>query len=178
MSLSLSIQWNFAKIPLIKIEQNNKNPIFQNKNAFFLYLGVLWQEVHFTKCLWFYERIFSLHLTHLVTTPPTGFLLLWQYFWENLANQLFFSIFWVFMHHPLKFGSFSLKIDQEINFQSWPFQTLFWQLTHSAMKISLFSFRRYEETFENAQGRKINKMQPMWKCLFSFRRSEETFENT
>ena len=39
MSLSLSIQWNFAKIPLVKIEQNNKNPIFQNKNAFFFIFG-------------------------------------------------------------------------------------------------------------------------------------------
>ena len=45
----------------------------------------------------------------------------------------FFSIFWVFIHHPSKFGSFSLKIDREIICQSWPFQTLFWPLCHSAM---------------------------------------------
>ena len=102
MSLSLSNQWNFAKIPLVKIEQNNKNPIFQNKNAFFLYLGVLWQEVHFTKCLRFYERIFSLHLTHLVTTPPTGFLLLLQYFLGIFGKPIIFFNFLGVHAPPIK----------------------------------------------------------------------------
>ena len=133
MSLSLSIQWNFAKIPLVKIEQNNKNPIFQNKNAFFYIWGccdkkcILQNVYDFTRGFFLYTwLILSQH-------PQQVFCFFNNIFWGYLANQLFFSIFWVFMHHPSKFGSFSLKIDQEINFQSWPFQTLFWQLNHSAL---------------------------------------------
>ena len=38
--------------------------------------------------------------------------------------------------------------------------------------------RRFEETYENAQWRKANRMQPMWICILSVRPFEETFENT
>ena len=39
-------------------------------------------------------------------------------FSRYLTNKLLFSIFWVFIHHPSKFGSFSLKIDGEIIVQT------------------------------------------------------------
>ena len=38
--------------------------------------------------------------------------------------------------------------------------------------------RQFEETFENAQWRKVNQMQPMWLCFVLCKRFEETFENT
>ena len=40
-----------------------------------------------------------------------------------------------------------------------------------------FSGRRFEDTFENTQWRKVRKMQPMWLCILPGRRFEDTFEN-
>ena len=50
-----------------------------------------------------------------------------------MENGLRFSKNWIFLHHHWKFGSFSLKIGGELICQSWPLQTLFSQLSHSAM---------------------------------------------
>ena len=44
--------------------------------------------------------------------------------------------------------------------------------------LSLFSSRSVEDTFKNAQWRKVEQMQPMWLCIFPCRPFEETFENT
>ena len=46
------------------------------------------------------------------------------------------------------------------------------------MWLWLFSCIHFEDTFENAQWRKVKQMQPMWLCLFSGRRFEETYENS
>ena len=46
------------------------------------------------------------------------------------------------------------------------------------MRLCLFSGRRFEETFDNSQWRKVKQMQQMRLCLFSGRRFEETFENS
>ena len=45
------------------------------------------------------------------------------------------------------------------------------------MQICLFSGRKFEDTFENAQWREIKQMQPMRFCIFSGRQFEKTFEN-
>ena len=60
-------------------------------------------------------------------------------FFKIFDKQITFPIFWVFIHHPSKFGSFSLKLGGEIIFQTWPLQTLFSQLTHSAMIAKLMT---------------------------------------
>ena len=63
-------------------------------------------------------------------------LILWQhpqqvfYNFKNLFLKIFgksiiFLIFWMFLHHPSKFGEFSLKIGGEIICQSWPLLTPF-----------------------------------------------------
>ena len=76
-------------------------------------------------------------------------LILWQhpqqvfcYFHHFLSmifeNRLFFSKIWMFLHHHWKFGSFSLKIGGELICQSWPLQTLFSQLSHSALYSLLY----------------------------------------
>ena len=59
------------------------------------------------------------------------------------GNQSFFGIFWMFIHHPSKFGKFSLKIGGEIIFQSWPLFNLFSQLTHCALSDRVEIFLRY-----------------------------------
>ena len=46
------------------------------------------------------------------------------------------------------------------------------------MWLCLFSGKQFEDTYENAQWGKAKQMQPMWLCLFSGRRFEETFKNT
>ena len=46
-----------------------------------------------------------------------------------------------------------------------------------SMWLCIFPGRQFEETFENAQRRKAKRMQPMWLCIFSVRQFEENFEN-
>ena len=41
------------------------------------------------------------------------------------GKSIIFLIFWMFLHHPSKFGEFSLKISGEIIWQSWPLLTTF-----------------------------------------------------
>ena len=134
MSLSLSIQWNFAKIPLVKIEQNNKNPIYQNKNAFFfIFGGVVTRSAFYKMFTILREDFFFTPDSSCHKTPNRFFASLTIFFGDIWQTNYFFSIFWVFIHHQSKFGSFSLKIYREIICQSWPFQILFWPLFHSAM---------------------------------------------
>ena len=45
------------------------------------------------------------------------------------------------------------------------------------MWLWVFAGRQFEDTFENAQWRKVKQMQPMWLCIILCKRSEETFEN-
>ena len=122
---------------------------FRIKTRFFYIWGccdkkcILQNVYDFTRGFFLYTwLILSQH-------PQQVFCFFNNIFWGYLANQLFFSIFWVFMHHPSKFGSFSLKIDQEINFQSWPFQTLFWQLNHSAMVDNIDPAAAHQKTSLN-----------------------------
>ena len=44
--------------------------------------------------------------------------------------------------------------------------------------LCINSGRRFEETFENAQWRKVKQMQPVWLCILFCKRFEETFEKT
>ena len=46
------------------------------------------------------------------------------------------------------------------------------------MWLCIFLCKRFEDTFEYTQWRKIKQMQPMWLCLFSGKSFEDTFENT
>ena len=46
------------------------------------------------------------------------------------------------------------------------------------MRLCLFSGRPFEETFENAQWRKVKQMQPMWLCLLWPKFFEDTYEET
>ena len=46
------------------------------------------------------------------------------------------------------------------------------------MWICLFCCKQFEETFENAQWRKVQHMQWMWFCILSGRSFEATFEDT
>ena len=60
-----------------------------------------------------------------MTTPPTGFLRFKNPFLKIFGKSIIFLIFWMFLHHPSKFGEFSLKIGGEIICQSWPLLTPF-----------------------------------------------------
>ena len=46
------------------------------------------------------------------------------------------------------------------------------------MWLCIFSRKRFEETFENAQRRKVKQVQPMWVCIVSGNPFEDSFENT
>ena len=46
------------------------------------------------------------------------------------------------------------------------------------MWISICSWKRFEDTFENAQWGKVKQMQPMWLCILSCRPFKDTPENT
>ena len=46
------------------------------------------------------------------------------------------------------------------------------------IRLCIFSGRRFEETFENTQWRKVKQMQSMRLCIFSGKQFEATFENT
>ena len=46
-------------------------------------------------------------------------------FLKIFGKSIIFLIFWMFLHHPSKFGEFSLKIGGEIICQSWPLLTPF-----------------------------------------------------
>ena len=45
------------------------------------------------------------------------------------------------------------------------------------MRLCIFSGKSLEDTFVNAQWRKVKQMQPMWQCLFSGKQFKDTFEN-
>ena len=45
------------------------------------------------------------------------------------------------------------------------------------MRLFIFSWKQFEDAFENAQWRKVKQMRPMWFCLFTGRPFDETFEN-
>ena len=46
------------------------------------------------------------------------------------------------------------------------------------MWLCIISSWCFEDTFENAQWRKVKQMQPMWLCLLWYKFFMETFENT
>ena len=46
------------------------------------------------------------------------------------------------------------------------------------MRLCLFKCKQFKETFENAQWRKIKQMQPVWVCILQCRQFEDSFENT
>ena len=43
--------------------------------------------------------------------------------------------------------------------------------------LCILTSKQFEETFENAQRRKVKQMQPMLLCILTGKRFEETFEN-
>ena len=55
------------------------------------------------------------------------------------------------------------------NFKKW----LFWDTL-----LCILLCKRVEDTFENAQWRKVKQMPPMWLCILSGRRFDDAFENT
>ena len=44
--------------------------------------------------------------------------------------------------------------------------------------LCILTGKRFEDTFEKAQWRKIKQMQPMWLCILSRKHLKYTFENT
>ena len=45
------------------------------------------------------------------------------------------------------------------------------------MRLCILSGRQFEDTFQNAQWRKVKQVQPMWLCIFSGRQFEDAFKN-
>ena len=94
------------------------------------------------------------------------------------GNKLFFWIFWMFLHHPSKFGKFSLKICGEIIFQSWLLLTQFFNFC--IVQCALWWIWRDEKSREDIaspaaeQGRRFLQLQlhlrrssscqERWKC--------------
>ena len=74
-----------------------------------------------------------------MTTPPTGFLRFKKSIFKDIWEINFFLIFWMFLHHPSKFGEFSLKIGGEMICQSWPLLTPFFnfRIVHCGLLFAI-----------------------------------------
>ena len=91
------------------------------------------------------------------------------------GNKLFFWIFCMFLHHPSKFGKFSLKICGEIIFQSWLLLTQFFNFC--IVQCALWWIWRDEKSREDIaspaaeQGRRFLQLQLHLRRRSSRRRS-------
>ena len=68
-------------------------------------------------------------------------------FFKIFDKQITFSFFWVIIHHPSKFCSFSLKIGGEIICQTWPLQTCKSEQTYALYKLSCTNIKEYNIFF-------------------------------
>ena len=118
------------------MEKIAKIPIFQNKTPFFAIRGCFSQMFVLQK-RFIFARGLNWDQSCLWKTPPSHFLL-----FSPLACPYFFNFFHLQIFGELrklhaKIYTFSVKIDREINFQSWLlFYRIFHpchQLCHSAM---------------------------------------------
>ena len=125
----------YLRCPRWKIHGKNIcNFYFSDFKRIFSILGGVVTKNAFSKMFpIFKDDFFDTWLT-LWQHPQQVFCCFNNIFFKIFGKQINFSIFWVFIHHPSKFGSFSLKIGGEIICQTWPLQTLFSQLTHSVLK--------------------------------------------
>ena len=91
---------------------------------FFLFGGVVTKNAFSKMFLTFRYAFFDTNLI-LWRHPQQVFYDLKNQFLKIFGKSIIFLIFWMFLHHPSKFGEFSLKIGGEIICQSWPLLTLF-----------------------------------------------------
>ena len=117
--------WVLLKSPKYKLKKIGKNPIFQTLNPFFFLFGGVVTKNAFSKMfLTFRYSFFDTNLI-LWQHPQQVFYDLKNQFLKIFGKKNIFFIFWMFLHHPSKFGEFSLKIGGEIICQSWALFTPF-----------------------------------------------------
>ena len=131
MSLSLSNSWGFCLNSLTKKWKKLQKFHFSDKTHFFAIRGVF-HKCCFTKKIYFCKR-FKLRPVLSVKNTPSRFC-----FFTPLACQ-----FLIFFHLLIlgelrnlhaKINTFSMKIDREINFQSWK---LFLLIFHSCYNFAI-----------------------------------------
>ena len=91
---------------------------------FFLFGGVVTKNAFSKMFLTFRYAFFDTKLI-LSQHPQQVFYNFKNPFLKIFGKSIIFLIFWMFLHHPSKFGEFSLKIGGEIICQSWPLLTPF-----------------------------------------------------
>ena len=102
-----------------------KKSIFSDFEPIFLLFGGVVTKNAFSKMfLTFWYAFFDTNLI-LWQHPQQVFYDLKNQFLKIFGKSIIFLIFWMFLHHPSKFGEFSLKIGGEIICQSWPLLTPF-----------------------------------------------------
>ena len=94
---------------------------------FFLFGGVVTKNAFSKMFLTFRYAFFDTNLI-LWQHPQQVFYDLKNQFLKIFGKSIIFLIFWMFLHHPSKFGEFSLKIGGEMICQSWPLLTPFFNL--------------------------------------------------
>ena len=102
-----------------------KKSIFSDFEPIFLLFGGVVTKNAFSKMfLTFRYAFFDTNLI-LWQHPQQVFYNFKNPFLKIFGKSIIFLIFWMFLHHPSKFGEFSLKIGGEIICQSWPLLTPF-----------------------------------------------------
>ena len=116
---------SFALIPLVKIEKIGKKSIFSDFEPIFLLFGGVVTKNAFSKMFLTFRYAFFDTKLILSQHPQQVFYNFKNPFLKIFGKSIIFLIFWMFLHHPSKFGEFSLKIGGEIICQSWPLLTPF-----------------------------------------------------
>lgn len=102
------------------MEKNGKKSIFSDFEPIFLLFGGVVTKNAFSKMfLTFWYAFFDTNLI-LWQHPQQFFYDLKNPFLKIFGKLIIFFKFLVFLHHPSKFGEFSLKIGGVIICQSWP----------------------------------------------------------
>ena len=133
MSLLLSYSMSFSFVPLEKTAKNANFFIISDFKHVFWYLGVLWQKVHFLKQIQFFETILLIPNLSCHNTPNRFFGIFITLSAINLENELLFQIFGCLDIIIEDLANFWWKFGGEFICQSWPLQTPFSQLSHSAV---------------------------------------------
>ena len=115
MSLSLSNSLSFAFNPPSK--KLKKSYFSDFEPIFFLFGGVVTKNAFSKMFLTFRYAFFDTKLI-LSQHPQQVFYNFKNPFLKIFGKSIIFLIFWMFLHHPSKFGEFSLKIGGEIICQS------------------------------------------------------------
>ena len=79
-----------------------------------------------------------------------------------------------------------VAMEQKHGYDKFPGQKFQWRICHCTSNIKqmqpvwicVFSRRPFEDTFKNAQWRKVKQLQPVWICILQSKFFEETCEKT